>query len=81
MKTPNQRLKERAKREAKGAIPGRRPNETTPYVGDATRQVGRVDDPTWLEIKLGWEKACTRGKISFTRWATAALLNQARKEK
>lgn len=62
---------------AKRSKRGRPATDRGAYNPNPARQLGRVSDEDWAELK---EAAAAAGK-SFTDWALPALLKKARREK
>lgn len=59
-----------------GAKVGRPPTERGPYNPNQARQLGRVPDDQWEEIRL----ACDAAGLSLVAWALPTLLRKARRE-
>jgi hypothetical protein len=69
------------KRKAKPAPPppkpGRPPTDRGAYNWLPNRSLGRLPDDVWQEIRSGAERA----GVPFSQWATAILLDAARRQR
>jgi alpha-beta hydrolase superfamily lysophospholipase len=56
---------------------GRPPTERGAYNPNPARQLGRVSDPEWRELRA----ACEAAGMSMVAWAVPTLLKKARDER
>ena len=56
---------------------GRPPTDRGAYNPHPARQLGRVADDDWQELKAAADKA----GVSFTAWAVAVLMRAAKRQK